>query len=153
MQEVPETPESRASEQAITRRRLHVYQKGDHIKDIGGNRWDMTSQSTEGVWYRVSFAGESPTCKCVCHTTERVQVQAYGGGRGACGHHNQNTGALLQGGVRVCQDRQAAVRGGQVRLRRGAPEGPRQGVVYGSRHGPLHQVHPGMGHIHHQRKV
>ena len=53
----------RASEQCITRRGLHIYQKGDQIKDIGGNRWDVASQSTEGAWYRVSFGGESPTCE------------------------------------------------------------------------------------------
>ena len=59
----------RASEQAITRRGLHIYQKGDQIKALTGNRWDVASQGTEGVWYRVSFAGKSPTCECPYHTT------------------------------------------------------------------------------------
>ena len=31
----------------------------------------MASQGTEGVWCRVSFAGESPTCECAYHTTGR----------------------------------------------------------------------------------
>ena len=52
----------RATEQRITLRGLHIYQKGDQIKTLSGNRWDVASQGTEGVWYRVSFAGESPTC-------------------------------------------------------------------------------------------
>ena len=59
----------RASEQAITRRGLHIYQKGDQIKALTGNRWDVASQGTEGVWHRVSFAGKSPTCECPYHTT------------------------------------------------------------------------------------
>ena len=59
----------RASEQSITRRGLDVYQKGDQIKALGGNRWDVASRGTEGVWYRVSLAGESPTCECAYHTT------------------------------------------------------------------------------------
>ena len=29
----------------------------------------MASQSTEGSWYRVSFAGESPTCECAYNIT------------------------------------------------------------------------------------
>ena len=59
----------RASEQCITRRGLHIYQKGDQIRALTGNSWDVASQGTEGVWYRVSFAGESPTCECAYHTT------------------------------------------------------------------------------------
>lgn len=59
----------RASEQDITRRGLHIYQKGDQIKYLGGNRWDVTSQSTEDTRYRVSFAGKSPMCECTHHTT------------------------------------------------------------------------------------
>ena len=59
----------RASEQCITRRGLHIHQKGDQIRALTGNRWDVASQGTEGVWYRVSFAGESPTCECAYHTT------------------------------------------------------------------------------------
>ena len=58
----------RASEQCITRRGLRIYQKGDQIKDLGWNRWDGLP-GHEGVWYRVSFAGESPACECVYHTT------------------------------------------------------------------------------------
>ena len=53
----------------MTRRGLHIYQKGDHIKDLGRNRWDVASQGMKGVWYRVSFAGESPTCECIHHIT------------------------------------------------------------------------------------
>ncbi len=59
----------RASEQSITRRGLRIYQKGDQIKALTGHRWDVASQSEEGVWYRVSFAGDSPTCECAYHTT------------------------------------------------------------------------------------
>ena len=59
----------RASEQSITRRGLRIYQKGDQIKALSGDRWDVASQGTKGVWYRVSFAGESPTCECAYHTT------------------------------------------------------------------------------------
>ena len=59
----------RVSEQTITRRGLRIYQKGDQIKTLNGNRWDVASQGTEGVRYRVSFAGESPTCECAYHTT------------------------------------------------------------------------------------
>ena len=43
----------RASEQCMTRRGLHIYQKEDQIKDLGGNRWDVASQSMEGACYRV----------------------------------------------------------------------------------------------------
>ncbi len=43
----------RASEQSITRRGLHIYQKGNQIKYLGGNRWDVASQGTEDVLYRV----------------------------------------------------------------------------------------------------
>ena len=59
----------RASEQCITRRGLRIHQKGDQIKTLTGHRWDVASQSEEGVWYRVSFAGDSPTCECAYHTT------------------------------------------------------------------------------------
>ena len=59
----------RASEQGITRRRLRIYQKGDQIKALSGDRWDVTSQDAKGVWCRVSFAGGSPTCKCAYHAT------------------------------------------------------------------------------------
>ena len=59
----------RTSEQCITRRGLRIYQKGDQIRALTGHRWDVASQSGEGVWYRVSFAGESPTCECTYHTT------------------------------------------------------------------------------------
>ena len=66
----PQKPRrGRVSEQCITRRGLCIYQKGDQIKALNGNRWDVASQSTEGVWYRVSFAGESPTCECAYHAT------------------------------------------------------------------------------------
>lgn len=58
----------RVSAQAITRRGRHIYQKGDQIKTPGGNRRDVVTQGTEGVWYRVSFVGESPTCECAYHT-------------------------------------------------------------------------------------
>ena len=59
----------RASEYSITRRGLRIYQKGDQTKALSGDRWDVASQGTEGVWYRVSFAGKSPTCECAYHTT------------------------------------------------------------------------------------
>ncbi len=59
----------RASEQSITRRGLDIYQKGDQIKALSGDRWDVASQGTEGAWYRVSLAGESPACECAYHTT------------------------------------------------------------------------------------
>ncbi len=59
----------RASEQCITRRGLHIYQRGGQIRTLGGSLWDVASQGTEGVWYRVSFAGESPTCECAYHAT------------------------------------------------------------------------------------
>ena len=58
----------RASEQCITRRGLRIYQKEDHIKNLGGNRWDVASHSTEGVWYRVWFADVSLTCECIHRT-------------------------------------------------------------------------------------
>ena len=56
----------RASEQSITRRGLRIYQRGDQIKALSGDRRDMASQGTKGVWCRVSFAGESPACECRC---------------------------------------------------------------------------------------
>ena len=56
-----------AAEQSITRRGPHIYQNGDQIKALGGNRWDVASQGNEGAWYRVSLAGESPTCECAYH--------------------------------------------------------------------------------------
>ena len=48
----------RASERCMTRRGLRIYRKGDQIKTLTGNRWDVASQSAEGAWYRVSFTGE-----------------------------------------------------------------------------------------------
>ena len=39
----------RASEQCITRRGLQIYQRGDQIKTLTGYRWDVASQSEEGV--------------------------------------------------------------------------------------------------------
>ena len=59
----------RASEQSITRRGLDIYQKGDQIKTLSGNRWDVASQGTEDAWYRVPLAGKSPTCECAYHAT------------------------------------------------------------------------------------
>ena len=56
-----------SSEQAITRRGLKICQKGDQIKTLTENRWDVASQSTENVWYRVSFDGKAPTCECPYH--------------------------------------------------------------------------------------
>ena len=58
-----------ASEQGIIQRGPHIYQKWNHIKDLGGNRWDIAFQNTEGVLYRVSFADVSLTCECIHHTT------------------------------------------------------------------------------------
>ena len=55
------------SEQAITHRGLKICQKGDQIKTLTENRWDVASQSTENVWYRVSFDGKAPTCECPYH--------------------------------------------------------------------------------------
>ncbi|MBI1657501.1 MAG: hypothetical protein IS632_01830 [Thaumarchaeota archaeon] len=57
----------RASEQCITRRGLPIHQKRDQIKTLTWNRWDVAFRDTEGVWCRVSFAGESPTCECAYH--------------------------------------------------------------------------------------
>ena len=54
-----ETPEW-TSGNGMTRRGLHIHQKGDQIETLGRNRRDVASQSTEGAWYQVSFAGESP---------------------------------------------------------------------------------------------
>ena len=48
---------------------LRICQKGDQIKTLTEHRWDVAPQNEEGVWYRVSFAGESPTCECAYHTT------------------------------------------------------------------------------------
>ena len=59
----------RVVETAITRRGLRIYQRGGQIKAPKGNRRGVASQSTEGAWCRVSFAGESPTCECAYHTT------------------------------------------------------------------------------------
>ena len=42
----------KASEQSITRRGLHIHQKGDQIKAPNGNCWDVTFPGTEGAWYR-----------------------------------------------------------------------------------------------------
>ena len=33
-----------ASEQAMTRRGLHIYQQGDQIKTLTGMRWDVASE-------------------------------------------------------------------------------------------------------------
>ena len=41
------------SEQTITRRGLKICQKGGQIKALTENSWDVASQSTENVWYRV----------------------------------------------------------------------------------------------------
>ncbi len=46
----------RTSEQSMTRRGLRIYQKGDQIKTLTGHRWDVASQSEEGVRYGASFA-------------------------------------------------------------------------------------------------
>ena len=41
------------SEQAITRRGLKICQKGDQIKALTENRWDVASQSTDGIGCRL----------------------------------------------------------------------------------------------------
>lgn len=61
----------RVSEQCITRRGLHIHQKGDQIKALSRNRWDVVFQGAEGVWCRVSFAGKSTTRECAYHTTRK----------------------------------------------------------------------------------
>ena len=58
----------RAPEQCITRRGLYICQKGGQIKTLAWNRWDVNSECG-GVWYRVSFAGESLMCECAYRTT------------------------------------------------------------------------------------
>lgn len=50
----------RASEQCMTRRGFHIYQKGDRIRTLRENRRNVASQRTVGVWCWVSFAGEGP---------------------------------------------------------------------------------------------
>ena len=59
----------RSSDETITRRGLQIYQKENQIKTLTDMRWDVASQSEEGVWYRVSFGLDSPTCECKYHTT------------------------------------------------------------------------------------
>ena len=243
-QETPETTEEQGIGAEYNAPRAPYPPEGDQIKALIGNRWDVASQGTKGVLYRVSFAGEGHICGCAYHTTGkgcrrkhiaavehallispeaalgkkidiREQVLAcpdcgtkyssdvwYHGrhekrhgykcvickrrfgdnlgfeyrqvsrlyimltlmlsgmgmtaanirmtlkhlGMGARGHHNQYPGAPSRGGGGACQDPQAAVHGGQVGLQREDAEGPRQGVVYGRCHGPLHPVHPGVGH-------
>ena len=61
----------RASGNGIPRRGLHIYQKGDQIKTLTGNRWDVASQGTEGAWCRVSFAGEGPHASAPTTSPER----------------------------------------------------------------------------------
>ena len=83
----PGNPErGRASEQSITRRGLRIYQRGDQIKALSGDRWDVASQGTEGVWCRVSFAGEPHVRVSVPHHRKGVPVQAYRGGRARAAH-------------------------------------------------------------------
>lgn len=51
-----EPQKGKASEQATTHHKPRIYRKGDQIRTLSGNRWDVTSQSMNGEWYRVSFA-------------------------------------------------------------------------------------------------
>ena len=69
MQETTKTPERYGIRAVYNTTGTPHIPEGDHIKDIGGNQWDVASQSTEGVWYRVSFADVSPTCECMYYTT------------------------------------------------------------------------------------
>ena len=59
----------RSAAEEITRKGLRIFNKRDQIKSLGGYRWDVASESKEGVWYRVSYATKSPTCECEYHTT------------------------------------------------------------------------------------
>lgn len=43
----------RASEQCITRRGLRIHQKGDQIKTLTGNRWDVAWPLSPFVFHHV----------------------------------------------------------------------------------------------------
>ena len=61
----------KVSQKTITRRGLRIYQKDGQIKALGGDRWDVASQSVNDEWYRVSMSLEGPTCECKYHATGR----------------------------------------------------------------------------------
>ena len=66
----PENGGEAARQRRRTRARgPRTFNKGGQIKSLGGYRWDVASESKEGVWYRVSYATKSPTCECEYHTT------------------------------------------------------------------------------------
>ena len=52
---------------------------GGQIKTLTDQRYDVKSQSEEGVTYRVSFGCDKPTC--ATRDRKGVQVQAHGSGR------------------------------------------------------------------------
>ena len=58
-------------QQTTTRRGLRICQKDGQIKALGGDRWDVASQSAKNKWYRVSFACDGPTCDCKYYATGR----------------------------------------------------------------------------------
>ena len=51
-----------------TLRVLHTFREGGQTKTLSGSRRGVASQGAEGARYRVSFAGETPTCECAYHT-------------------------------------------------------------------------------------
>ena len=61
----------RPSQHAITRHGLRICQKDGQIKALGGDRWDVASQSVNDEWYRVPMSLEGPTCECKYHATGR----------------------------------------------------------------------------------
>ena len=67
----------RISEQSIDRRGRQIYEKGGQIKPLTGQRWDVASQSVEGVSYVVSLGCGRATCGCPYHVTEKGYRASY----------------------------------------------------------------------------
>ena len=61
----------KVSQKTITRRGLRICQKDGQIKALGGDRWDVASQSVNDEWYWVFMSLEGPTCECKYHATGR----------------------------------------------------------------------------------
>ena len=67
----------RISEQSIYRRGRQIYEKGNQIKALTEQRWDVASQGVEGVSYVVSLGCGRATCECLYHVTGKGCRASY----------------------------------------------------------------------------
>ena len=68
----------RTTEQKIDENGRKIYELSDQIKTLPDQRYDVKSQSEEGVTYRVSFGCDKPTCECRYHVTGKGCIVQWG---------------------------------------------------------------------------